>query len=82
MSIGEPLIRKILFFLPFYFLFKVLFLMYLWLPQFEGAKLCYNKIFPILKVIAEYLSVYITEDPNMMTEGDNIIDELVNSHIT
>eukprot|EP00914_Ancora_sagittata_P005683 GHVO01011560.1.p1 GENE.GHVO01011560.1~~GHVO01011560.1.p1 ORF type:complete len:188 (+),score=18.44 GHVO01011560.1:36-599(+) len=45
----EVFIDYLLFWVPFYYLVKVIFLLWLFLPQFRGAKLLYDTLRPYLK---------------------------------
>lgn len=80
----EYLIDIILFWLPFYYLIKLFFLLYLYMPQVRGAESVYNFIIrPILlkheKAIDDYVNkISQTATSHLSQITGNITEKLVN----
>ncbi len=58
--------------IPFYFFFKILFLLYLFLPQFNGASLIYEKI---LKHIFNKYENHITDFSSKLVKKLTVVLE-------
>lgn len=83
----EYLIDIILFWLPFYYLMKLFFLLYLYMPQVRGAETVYNSIIrPILLKHEKAIDAYVnrisqTATSHLTQITGNLTEKLVNDQV-